>query len=229
MVGRRLCCTFHKLTQAGAKALAIGAPKKKESETPMPRRSLSSLAKLEHARRMLMSGFVRGEIIGDTSLLNREHDAAQQINTDAQSASSETKSSVVPKVHNARTSESENNTHEDKQSKTLAKSSSKRKRTEESEVDEDRKAKKAKDKKAKKDKKVEKKAKTKRMSDPTEKAVSHSLEAHSAEKSDKKSKKSHDKEKKKKKEKKAKSAESEGSHKADKPKKSKSKRSSKEE
>ena len=151
MVGRRLCCTFNKLTQAGAKALAIGAPKKKESETPIPRRSLSSLAKLEHARRMLMSGFVRGEIIGDTSLLNQEYDPAQQVNTDAQNASSETSSGVVPKVHkDVRSSESENNTREDKQSKALAKSSSKRKRIEESEVGENREAKKVKDKKKKK-------------------------------------------------------------------------------
>lgn len=60
------------LTQAGAKALAIGPTKKKEPEqpVPVPRRSLSTLAKVEHARRMLMSGFVRGGTIGDATLLN---------------------------------------------------------------------------------------------------------------------------------------------------------------
>lgn len=61
--------------QAGAKSLSISipgktAPKASDSipqagEQP-PRASLVTLSKREHARRRLMSGFVRGEVLGPT-------------------------------------------------------------------------------------------------------------------------------------------------------------------
>lgn len=46
--------------KAGAKALAAG----KKTSDEKPRMSLSSMAKREHARRRLMSGFVRGQVLG---------------------------------------------------------------------------------------------------------------------------------------------------------------------
>lgn len=48
--------------RAGAKALAIG----KKAQDDKPRMLLSSLAKRENARRRLMSGFVRGQVLGGT-------------------------------------------------------------------------------------------------------------------------------------------------------------------
>lgn len=52
-----LCVSANK---AGAKALAAG----KKTSDEKPRMSLSSMAKREHARRRLMSGFVRGQLLG---------------------------------------------------------------------------------------------------------------------------------------------------------------------
>lgn len=61
--------------QAGAKALALGASAKKDASVPAgPRRALSTLAKQEHARRMLMSNFVRGEVVGTLSISTEETD-----------------------------------------------------------------------------------------------------------------------------------------------------------
>lgn len=55
-------------SQASAKALAIGGgtnKSKPDSQEPAaPRRSLSTIAKQQHARRMLMNGFRRGEVLG---------------------------------------------------------------------------------------------------------------------------------------------------------------------
>ncbi|WFD29346.1 hypothetical protein MSPP1_000355 [Malassezia sp. CBS 17886] len=65
------------LFAAGAKALATGGSKKVpqvDAASFGARRSLSTLAKQEHAKRMLMNGFVRGETLGDPSLL-RDADA----------------------------------------------------------------------------------------------------------------------------------------------------------
>ncbi|WFC98524.1 hypothetical protein MYAM1_001252 [Malassezia yamatoensis] len=67
----------HNLTKAGAKALAVGSSTKKAgTDSSVPRRSLTTIAKLEHARRRLMSSFVRGEIVGDSSLLESKKDKA---------------------------------------------------------------------------------------------------------------------------------------------------------
>ncbi|WFD42611.1 hypothetical protein MPSI1_001257 [Malassezia psittaci] len=65
----------HNLTKAGAKALAVGSSTRKPgTESSTPRRSLTAIAKLEHARRRLMSSFVRGEIVGDYSLLDSKEE-----------------------------------------------------------------------------------------------------------------------------------------------------------
>ncbi|WFD18030.1 hypothetical protein MCAP1_000242 [Malassezia caprae] len=59
--------------QAGAKALALGTSAKKDTSAPAgPKRALSTLAKQEHARRMLMSNFVRGEVVGTLSISSEE-------------------------------------------------------------------------------------------------------------------------------------------------------------
>ncbi|WFD21838.1 hypothetical protein MEQU1_000494 [Malassezia equina] len=76
-----------------------------ESDAPAgPRRALSTLAKQEHARRMLMSNFVRGEVVGQLSISTEETEVSviqtQSPATDTSSQDTrDASSSIVAKEH----------------------------------------------------------------------------------------------------------------------------------
>ncbi|KAL4400067.1 hypothetical protein ACI68E_002982 [Malassezia pachydermatis] len=154
---------------AGAKALAIGPAAKKET-TPtnsnVPRRALSTLAKQEHARRMLMSNFIRGEVVSSMSLTEEMDEETNVVSITCTATTTETTQQAPGSIDDTRTSAIVKEVDTDtaastkkKKSKSSDKKKAKQrdeKKPSKSSKEEKRKKKDKKDRKKKKEKKAQK-------------------------------------------------------------------------